>query len=742
MQPKWRDFEHQVRDIASRIYARPCEPENIAGVDLDGVVKTAEDQRVLVEITTNFTLDKVRGDVNKLVLARNHLYSKGIQSRSWVVVSQNPTKAMQDAGRSNFIEVVSVSSFAAAFIEYERYRTTRLESAFGSAVDPQTGEKDSVAYVPVSYIGSDGTTTYSAQSLASRLIAGNNVILLGEYGSGKSRCTSEIFDIVAKEWGATFQFPFAINLRECWGLRRGEEIIRRHISSLGLDDMEAAGVRAFNRKVGLYLLDGFDEIGTQSWSADEPRLRQLRAQALEGAKDLAQNSGSGTLVAGREHYFSSQSEMFSALGLSEDNTIVVRAKDEFSADEIAAYFEAANIDVNLPEWLPRRPLICQTIAQLDESELERMFGAGSLEAVFWNYFIQIICLRDARINTAFDPDTIYQVFVELSRRTRSKPANVGPINQRELQDAFEAVVGQLPVEEASVMLQRLPSLGRIGAESTDRQFIDTYILDGLRGKDVARLLEGTEDQRRSAFDESWMNPLEILGQKVLAYDARGKEQSFVQLLKRASGSKNGTLPADIASALVRTGSDKIDFDSAEINGGSFSQFDFSLADVQRLSIASSIFDEIVLPNSPPRHTTVIGSLAGRVAGAASLAGLPAWIKMDNVDEFDSVQTVARIRNAGLTVQHEILVAAIKKTFFQKGAGRKEEALLRGFGSGTMQGMAPKVLNVLLRESILERFKGNEGWVYSPVRSHAGRMKIMLEELRSSADPLWSTVGEL
>ena len=149
--------------------------------------------------------------------------------------------------------------------------------------------------------------------------------------------------------------------------------------------------------------------------------------------------------------------------------IVVKAKDEFTSDELEEYFDAAGLTVELPSWLPKRPLICQTIALLSDDELGDMFGITSEGVEFWNHFMKVLCQRDARINTFFDASTIYQVFVALSRITRSRAANIGPISQRDLQDAFEAVVGQLPVDEASAMLQRLPSLGRIGAESQDRQ---------------------------------------------------------------------------------------------------------------------------------------------------------------------------------------------------------------------------------------------------------------------------------
>jgi len=506
--------------------------------------------------------------------------------------------------------------------------------------------------------------------------------------------------------------------------------------------MATSAVKVLNRSCGLYLLDGFDELGSQPWSVDEVKLRALRAQALKGVRDVITTSKKGCLIAGREHYFSSREEMITSLGLIDKETVILHVNEEFTIDETEAYFKAAEIILSLPQWLPRRPLICQTIAQLDSDDISRMFSERDREAEFWNYFIEVVCKRDARISLSFDAETIMRVYVELARKSRNKPMNVGPFSQRDLQDAFEAAVGQPPAEDASVMLQRLPSLGRIGAESTDRQFIDMYILDGLRGRDVARIPELTEDSRRNSLNELWMNPLGLLGQRVVAETARHRFDDFNSLLHRVSTSRNAILAADIASSLFHCDNNVIDFGNVTIKQATFGDLDFTLSDAANLTITDSIIERLVLPDAPPRNTFIRSSSAGSVAGASAKSGLPSWVGLDSVDEFDSIENVSRIRNAGLSSAHEILVVIIKKTFFQKGAGRKEEALLRGFGSGSSQKTANKILNILIRDEILTSFKGDQGTVYAPVRAQAGRMNTMLTELRTSNDDVWTRVGEL
>lgn len=63
----WSDLENSVREIASIRYARPCEKIRLeTGVAHDCVLKLDENHWIIVEITKNKNLDKIRGDVNRL----------------------------------------------------------------------------------------------------------------------------------------------------------------------------------------------------------------------------------------------------------------------------------------------------------------------------------------------------------------------------------------------------------------------------------------------------------------------------------------------------------------------------------------------------------------------------------------------------------------------------------------------------------------------------------------------------
>jgi hypothetical protein len=742
MSLKWDTFADQVCDIAERVYGHDCRREIVGRFAIDGLIELGPDYYVAVLSASDLDSNKLIQKIGLLKSLKASYAGRGSYIKCFLVARGDPDQHVIDRADADGVVLLSVSSFASGLFDYGRYLASRKIHAFGSAIDPKSGEIDKTEYIPVTYLHKDSGRAYSPSDIAGLLLDGRSVVLLGEYGTGKSRCIKQVFESLATKWGDTFTLPFAVNLRECWGMLTGEEVIRRHMTAINERDLENSAVKVFQRDAGLYLLDGFDEVGSQAWTTDESRLKLLRAQAMSGVRDIVSRCKAGTLVAGREHYFSGKDEMLSALGLAESNSIVLHVGEEFTPEQMEAYFEAAAVFVVLPEWLPRRPLIGQTIAALSADEVSQMFAETSREAEFWNHFIDILCTRDSRIHTSFDPDTIFNVYVELARKSRNKPMNVGPFSQRDLQEAFEAAVGQPPTEEASVMLQRLPSLGRIGAESTDRQFVDMYILDGLRGRDLGRIPDLVEDRRKITLNEQWMNPLKELGQKVLAEVIRQRRDSFKALLRRASESRNAILAADIVSAFMVSGDSAISFDGVEIVGATFSDLDFRSIEVSNLAIINSIIERLVLPNSPPRATTISRTSVGTVYGASAMSGLPGWTKLESVDQFDSVQTVARIRHAGLQPAQEILVAIIKKVFFQKGAGRKEEALLRGFGSGTSQKTAGKVLNLLIREGIIHSFKGDSGTVFAPIRSQAGRMDLMLKELRSSGDDIWSAVSAL
>ena len=743
MVARWASFEDRVRGIASLIHGKPCAPGHIGGVDVDGVIEIDPGHYILLEITVRSELGKVREDILKLRTARGALMAeRDAFSECYCIIDGSVTQSMDEAAKAPRVKVFSLESFSRIFFDFVTYRLARERAPFGSAVNALDGTIDTNAYTYVKYVSEHDGKEYDAVTIAKLLQDGRRIILLGEYGSGKSRCLREVFLQLSQAAAENLCYPIAIDLRESWGLKRGNEVIRRHLEDLALEKLQNSALTALSTGSLALLIDGFDEIGSQSWSNDGQKLKAIRAQALQGASNLLQKSSGGALIAGRDHYFPTSEEMFSCLGLNPSKTLVLRCKNEFSAAELDFYFKERQLSFTLPPWLPKRPLICQTINNLDAEQLDEMFGNDGGETDFWHHLIDVICERDARIHATFEGATIKKVLTYLATLTRVKSANVGPISLSESQRAFENAVGQMPIEEAAAMLQRLPCLGRLNSESNDRQFVDEYILDGLRAIDVSALAKGNDVGTKVAISSVWINPLNELGLRILGKFCDEGSRDFHLLATRSLSDQNRVLGSDIVAAMLLGEANSIDFKGLAVDQGKFLLVDLSQVRASNLSITNSYFSRLILPASAPVGTRIANCVAEKVYGATSVSGLPAWIIDLDAETYESFDSVSRIRKMELSPEHQVLVTIVKKTFFQKGSGRKEEALLRGLGQIVAPPTLQKILALLIRERCLGTFRGDDGTVYAPNRVFAGRMKQMLYTLRSSDDSIWREVGEM
>lgn len=81
MATSWNTLEDHVRGIAELRWNAPCKPEHIDGVDFDGVVKVASDEIILIEITKERALEKVRNDINKIAPTKLRLATQGFVCR-------------------------------------------------------------------------------------------------------------------------------------------------------------------------------------------------------------------------------------------------------------------------------------------------------------------------------------------------------------------------------------------------------------------------------------------------------------------------------------------------------------------------------------------------------------------------------------------------------------------------------------------------------------------------------------
>lgn len=742
----WQDLERRIRNIASNRWNCNATTETIAGVKCDCVLNPQPDEWIIVEITEESSLEKVRTDIAKLVTVKQSLFMNNVFARCYFVMKNTPTDSMRAAGDAQKIFVRSAEEFQNEYFQYSNYVYTRKKKQFGSLINIETGEPESNIYIDVSYSNLKTGKDLSIDEIINLLKSGKKVILKGDFGLGKSRCVKQIFDILTQDVVRS-PYTIAINLREHWGAKRALEILNRHFSELGLDAQNF--IKTYEQPNTIYLLDGFDEIGTQSWSSDPRKMQHLREISVCALKDLVGQVQGGVLITGREYYFNSDAEMLSSLGLSSSQTILLECHQEFTDTQLLKFI-AQNIPAtdaekalsSLPAWFPKRPIVIQLLLKY-ASDIFTIDYALEDICSFWHALLSKICEREARIYPTLNPEIIKNVLLYLADRTRSNSGNTGPISQSDLSDAFESAAGFRPNDESSIMLQRLPSLGRISADSPDRQFLDSFILNGLRAENIIQL---SKSWNSSMLNIAWKCPLDLTGLHIISEyikkDAK-RIDLFISIARNASSSENKILASDIVSALCLLDTEYIDFQDLFITDAHFSYLSFEGKEINRLSISNSCIERINLTNSKfTDQVQIRDCIISTIYGISSIESVPSQIIDCDIDNYEALATTTLIKRANLSLSQKLLVDMLQKIFFQPGAGRKEAALLRGMGVSANKPLGERILRKLMDENFVTRHKGDEGYIYKAQRSQTGRVKKIMTDLTLSNDPLWKYISSL
>lgn len=742
----WQTFEEKIRNIAVLRWNCNAHTETIAGIKCDCILRVSLDQCIAIEITEENDLAKVRADIAKLWTIKNAFMVEDVFCRCYFVMKDKPTDTMRATGLAQKVYVMSAEEFQNEFFDYKSYIHIRKTKSFGSLINFETGEPETNTYIDVQYRNKRSGEELSIYDIISLLKKGKKVILKGDFGLGKSRCIKQIFDVLTEN-PVNNPYTIAINLRDHWGARRCLEILTRHFQDLGLDSNNF--VKCYENPNTVYLLDGFDEIGTQSWSSDTKKMQHTRELSVCALKDLVCNTRGGVLIAGREYYFNSDSEMLNCLGLTEQNAVILECHHEFTETELIAFVKTnlqnhPNIDKldSFPIWLPKRPLVMQLLL-LYASEIFSTEYALDDICGFWYAFLQRMSEREAKIYPALNPETIKGVLIALATKTRKSVQNTGPISQTDLSNAFLATAGISPTDESAIMLQRLPSLGRVNADSPDRQFLDTFILNGLRAECIIQLSKSWDTKIMS---DDWKNPLDHVGLSILAeYIAKDDKRPdlFLGLARQACKVGNKVLASDIVAAICLTNVNFIDFHDLCIDDGYFSYLSFEGKEISRLTLNECIIERFDLTNAQLHSDTHLSRcLISTAYGIASHKSIPDNLVECSVEMYEALATTTLVKKARLSEPQKILVQMLRKIFIQPGAGRMESALLRGMGTSVNRKLCERILAALIDEQLITKTKGDEGYIYHPVRGEMPRIDKIITQLTLSTDPLWLKISQL
>ena len=434
-------FENEVQRIARQLWPA-AEFDGAAMVDgreIDGIFDT-EDCRHIVEATTSRRKEKAEEDLKKLAqLVKRHGSRTATRAvRGWFVTAEEPTADQRQVANKyrDTINSLSFAQFQSRLVDSRGYLKLRDTYTFGSVRDPSNNASgEDIHYVPLDLVKAGSTELVPQSALLGLLTAGRAVVLLGDYGAGKSMTLREVYRDMKKRHlnGELSTFPVFVNLRDHYGQTDPAEILHRHARNVGFDKPSHL-VRAWRAGFVHLLLDGFDEITALSIQGFWRKLKDNRHRAMTGVRRLidehpaptAPKKGSGScaglLVAGRAHFFDSPSERRTALGLPVDR--VELSLNEFTERQIAEYLATTSLSGFVPEWLPSRPLLVGYLAATRVLEdLTVRNSGGELDPVAgWDILLDRVCDREARIEAGIDGGTVRRILERLATKASEIPS--------------------------------------------------------------------------------------------------------------------------------------------------------------------------------------------------------------------------------------------------------------------------------------------------------------------------------
>lgn len=749
-----REYEDSVRRIARELWpsAEFSGARITDGVhETDGVFETEECIHI-VEATTSRRKQKALQDIDKIqrVMQRYENDHRHRPVQGWFVTREEPTAEQRSvATHASGVHALSFLQFQSRLIDSNGYLTARDHYRFGSVRDPATGDQEpNVKYVPLDLKVETSTEVISDQRLLSMIDEGRRVVLLGDYGAGKSMTLREVYRDLRKRHlrGQTKMFPVYLNLRDHQGQRDPAEVLHRHANAIGFES-PAHLVRAWRAGYVHLLIDGFDEVSAINIQGLWRRLRDSRYRAMEVVRGLVRDhpTGAGLMLTGRAHFFDHPSEREEALGISRD--FIVLSLNEFTESQIETYLESSGFRGSVPSWLPSRPLLIGYLAakgSLHALVEEGATGSPVGPAHGWDLLLNQIASREAEIESGIDGPTVRKILERLATKARALEGGLGPLGADAVLQAFADVCGYPPDEQGMVLLQRLPGLGVDREEENSRKFVDEAFADACRAGDLVEFVE-------SPFDYDFS----VIGDVGCGIGELGIE--VTSLRQFSEGKVNAALKAALRGDLKYTATDLVKLqlecghrirEDCRVDGVTIPDLELGTtgADLSRLSFVDCFFSRVEIDVSaddakmPAFRECYIGELDGRV----SAADLPSG-KFDDrcvVDSYtETAETTAKVLTLDLPLGTRVCLTILKKLFERSGSGRRENALHRGLDHHARR-LVPAVLHVLQSEGVAAPDKSRGITIWRPDRGSRRRVGRLVAAPTTENDAILQQCGRL
>lgn len=769
MTPSARDdqklFENEVRRVARQLWpeAQYGGARVVEGLERDGVFET-EDCIHLVEATVSRSRDKALEDSKKLTGLAKKAQAKNphMAVKCWFVTKDEPTADQRDViiKHHSTVTALSFAQFQGKLIDVSSCLSLRENYPFGSIRDPATGTpKATIEYTPLDLVETGSRNLWSIADVRDGLLCGKRFVALGDYGAGKSMTLREIYKELRKAYfnRRTTQFPVYLNLRDHFGQTNPAEVLERHGRYLGFSH-PAHLVRAWRAGYAILLLDGFDELTTTGIQGLWKRLHDTRYRAVQAVRDFVRNQppDAGLIITGRAHFFDSDRERRTALGVTSD--VVELTINEFSDEQIQRYLERIGLEGKVPSWMPSRPLLVGYLAA--SGVLQEAIGAAGGAAAQgtatdpargWDLMLDRVCTREAEIEAGIDGPTVRRILERLATMVRSSQSGLGPLSHDQIIAAFSEICGYQPDEKGLLLLQRLPGLGIDRADEGTRVFLDEELADACRAGDVSHFIADPFNMNPTVFrnTESGLGSVGI-GLCVLKAQASGLSSGKLNaVLKKVTDSDDlGFVALDLALVAIELGySIDVPLQIRDIYIPSLDLYQ-GMKDSSNLQFRGCFFSRVAVdPEVTATHLPrFVGCYIDELEGRSSRKDLPTDVfdSQCQIEKFsEAPETTDAIAEMDLPLGARVLLTVLKKVYLQTGSGRKENALHRGLDHHSRR-LVPSVLRLLQSEGLIAPYRraGLDMTIWVPDRARATRVGKIVTSPRTCGDPLIAKAGNL
>lgn len=728
----------------------------VGGRERDGIYVT-EDVVHLLECTTSRQKAKAEGDLTKLFDLYNKYKTKYSDRaiKCWFVTKYEPTADQRNCRKAfkrapeNLFNIVSFAQFQSKLIDSRDYLQCRDNHKFGSIYDPKTGNPTAdVKYIQVALRVEGEEEPRGIENLANTVLTGGRITLLGEYGVGKSMTLREIYKQLAADHqrSRTARFPIFLNLREHQGQGDATEILERHARNIGFPKPFQL-VRAWKAGYAVLLLDGFDEVSSAGLQGAWRKLQTARFASMQGVRQLLEESpeGTGIAIAGRQHFFDTESERVKALGQRNADWKLIRL-NEFNEHQIGELTRQFGYQGTIPAWVPSRPLLLSSL-------FAKGLGEGASEqlavlrdpAAGWDFLLDEVSSREARIESGIDGANIRAILESLATLARRNDSGLGPITSDQIVEVFQAECEFNPTDEALSVLQRLPGLGRDDSAAGEaRIFVDSEFADACAAGDFSRFCENPYDQNLASSVSKLRAPLKETGIGLVSRRLENQEfgqghlRAIMAALEKNDNVNTGATPADVFSLGLKQG---LEFDGslfvADLHLGSI-EVDKDGAALERVTFAGCIVERLSIAEDAEvvSFPTFRDCLIQEVEGRISEEELPKTKFFGCLFESFSEQglTVNSVLELKIPVGAKVLITVLKKLFVQSLGGRKENALYRGLDT-EHQSKVGEIIELLLSHGMVTNSGRSGETIWIPVRRQTARALDIIASPSGSKDKL-------